>query len=71
MSINQKNFNNTWKILLDVYEDYKKVLIKNKLSYKGLVFKQFLNKINSGIIDESRNYLFVGFSYLSNAEKNN
>ena len=69
MSINQKNFNSTWKILLDVYNDYKKILIKNKLSYKGLVFKEFLKKIDSGIIDESRDYLFVGFSYLSNSEK--
>ena len=69
MSINQKNFNNTWKILLDVYKDYKKLLIKNKLSYKGLVFKEFLRKIDSGIIDENRNYLFVGFSYLSPSEK--
>ena len=69
MSINQKNFNNTWKILLDVYKDYKKILIKNKLSYKGLVFKEFLKKIDSGIIDKTRNYLFVGFSYLSNSEK--
>ncbi len=69
MSINQKNFNNTWKILLDVYMDYKKLLIKNKLSYKGLVFKEFLRKIDSGIIDENRNYLFVGFSYLSPSEK--
>ena len=69
MSINQKNFNNTWKILLDVYRDYKKILIKNNLSYKGLVFKEFLKKIDSGIIDKTRNYLFVGFSYLSNSEK--
>ena len=59
MSINQKNFNNTWKILLDVYRDYKKILIKNNLSYKGLVFKEFLKKIDSGIIDKTRNYLFV------------
>ena len=69
MSVNQKNFNNTWKILLDVYKDYKKVLIKNKLSYKGLVFKEFIRKIDSGIIDKNRNFLFVGFSYLSNSEK--
>ena len=69
MTLNQKNFNNTWKILLNVYKDYKKVMIQNKLSYKGLVFKEFLRKIESGIIDEKRNYLFVGFSYLSNSEK--
>ena len=41
MSINQKNFNNTWKILLDVYEDYKKVLIKINYPIRGWFLNNF------------------------------
>ena len=47
MSVNQKNFKTTWKILLNVYKDYKRVLLKNKIAYKGLVYKEFLKKISS------------------------
>ena len=32
MSINQKNFSGTWKILSRVYKEYKKTLLKNKVS---------------------------------------
>ena len=41
MSINQKNFSSTWKILSRVYKEYKKTLLKNKLAYKGLVYREF------------------------------
>ena len=69
MSVNQKNFSDTWKILSKVYSEYKKILLKNKLAYKGLVYKEFLKKIDSGIISKDQKYLFVGFSTLSNSEK--
>ena len=69
MSINQKNFSGTWKILSRVYKEYKKTLLKNKLAYKGLVYREFLKKIDSGIISMDQKYLFVGFSTLSNSEK--
>ena len=36
---------------------------------KGLVYKEFIKKINTGIIDGKREYLFVGFNVLSNSEK--
>ena len=69
MSVNQQNFRKTWKILLDVYKDFKKILKENKIAYKGLVYKEFIKKINTGIIDGKREYLFVGFNVLSNSEK--
>ena len=70
MSTNQKNFHNTWKILLNVYKDYKKVLIKNKIAYKGLVYKEFVNSISSTVATSNeKKYLFVGFSTLTVAEK--
>ena len=69
MSVNQKNFKTTWKILLNVYKDYKRVLLKNKIAYKGLVYKEFLKKISSEVIDSNKEYLFVGFNILSNSEK--
>ena len=69
MSIKQKNFSSTWKILSRVYKEYKKTLLKNKLAYKGLVYREFLKKIDSGIISMDQKYLFVGFSTLSNSEK--
>jgi len=69
MSVNQKNFKTTWKILLNVYKDYKRVLLKNKIAYKGLVYKEFLKKISSEVINSNKEYLFVGFNILSNSEK--
>ena len=69
MSVNQKNFKTSWKILLNVYKDYKRVLLKNKIAYKGLVYKEFLKKISSEVIDSNKEYLFVGFNILSNSEK--
>ena len=64
MSVNQKNFRKTWKILLNVYKDFTKILKKNKIGYKGLVYKEFLKNITSGIVNSEREYLFVGFNVL-------
>lgn len=69
MTLNQKNFRETWEILLDVYKEFTEKLIKNKLAYKGLVYKVFLSKIKEANIDLENEYLFVGFSFLSNSEK--
>lgn len=69
MSVNQKNFRKTWKILLNVYKDFTKILKKNKIGYKGLVYKEFLKNITSGIVNSEREYLFVGFNVLYNSEK--
>ena len=69
MSSNQKSFHETWKILLKIYREFKKTLIKNKIAYKGLVYKEFLQSISSLDINKKNKYLFVGFSSLTNAEK--
>jgi len=71
MTINQKNFHNTWKILLKVYKDFKNELFNKGIGYKGLVYKDFSKNLNKRIFqNKDDEYLFVGFSMLSNAEKN-
>ena len=42
MTINQKNFHKTWKILLKVYKDFKSELVSKRIGYKGFVYKDFL-----------------------------
>ena len=70
MSINQRNFHKTWKILLKVYKDFKIVLREKKLAYKGIVYRDVVDNLSVNINhNEGVNYLFVGFSVLSNAEK--
>jgi len=70
MTINQKNFHKTWKILLKVYKDFKSELVSKRIGYKGFVYKDFLKQLKKGFIQKKGvNYLFVGFSILSNAEK--
>ena len=60
MSINQKNFQKTWKILLNVYKDYRKVLIKNKIAYRGLVYKEFAKSISSLVPGKDKKKYFFG-----------
>ena len=70
MTINQKNFHDTWKILLKVYKDFRSELVSRGIGYKGLIYKDFSNNLKKSIIQKKgENYLFVGFSILSNAEK--
>ena len=69
MTINQKNFIETWEIILDVFNRYRVRLINEKLAYKGLVYKEFLSMIKSGKFNDKSDFLFVGFNVLSNSEK--
>ena len=69
MSLNQKKFNETWKIILDVFTEYRSKLINEKLAYKGLVYKEFLSKINTMKFESNSEFLFVGFNILSKSEK--
>ena len=69
MTINQKNFTETWEIILEVLNRYRIRLINEKLAYKGLVYKEFLSMISSGKFQDKSDFLFVGFNVLSKSEK--
>ena len=69
MTINQKNFTETWEIILEVFNRYRIRLINEKLAYKGLVYKEFLSMISSGKFQDKSDFLFVGFNVLSKSEK--
>ena len=69
MTINQKNFKETWEIILDIFIKYRGCLIDKKIAYKGLVYKEFLSMINSGKFKDKSDFLFVGFNVLSKSEK--
>ena len=68
-NFNQKKFNETWKIILDVFTEYRSKLINGKLAYKGLVYSEFLSKINTMKFESNSEFLFVGFNILSKSEK--
>ena len=52
-------------------EEFKVIskLINEKLAYKGLVYKEFLSKINTMKFESNSEFLFVGFNILSKSEK--
>jgi CRISPR/Cas system-associated exonuclease Cas4 (RecB family) len=66
----RKRFLNFWKALLPLYLDFNRHLSENGIAYQGKMAKTVLEGLKEGKIQISgSHYLFVGFDYLSNAEK--
>ncbi|HOG19473.1 MAG TPA: hypothetical protein PKW37_03415, partial [Salinivirgaceae bacterium] len=59
-----------WKNLLPIYKDYNKYLTDRKIAYHGKSIKNALDNLSSGNVTLlNTDYIFVGFDYLTNAEK--
>ncbi|HPW66351.1 MAG TPA: PD-(D/E)XK nuclease family protein [Salinivirgaceae bacterium] len=66
----KERFLKFWKKLLPIYKDYNKYLIDRKIAYHGNSIKNALDNLNSGnVILPDTDFIFVGFDYLTNAEK--
>jgi hypothetical protein len=71
-SRNQQSFQSVWKILLPLYNEFKSTLAAENKGYEGMIFRDVVEKLNKGELDNSlpyRKLIFVGLNALSLAEE--
>jgi hypothetical protein len=67
---NQKDFVDTWRVLNNVYSDFREELLQKGIGYAGMLFREVSEKIISSNLDlPFENILFVGFHILSRSEE--
>jgi hypothetical protein len=68
----QLHFLKTWKLLVPIYEDYRKRLADKKLAYKGMVYRSIAEACNADTFDPAQGdsqFWFAGFNALTSAEE--
>ena len=65
----QEAFLQTWKILLPVYEEFKKHLINQNQAYGGLIYREIAEQIGGTVIDPNEIIYFAGYNALTFAEE--
>ena len=68
----QLHFLKTWKLLVPIYEDYRKRLSDKKLAYKGMVYRSIAEACKAGGFDPKQGnsqFWFAGFNALTSAEE--
>ena len=67
----QREFLFIWEVLAKLYVNYREHLIKNRIAYEGMIFRDVASKIESGgIPDLPYHKLFIaGFNALNECEK--
>ncbi|MEM9897094.1 MAG: PD-(D/E)XK nuclease family protein [Bacteroidota bacterium] len=68
-SSTQQHFMATWKILQQVYEDFKLGLAERKEGYTSHIYRSLLEHIDQITIDPDKKILFAGFNALTVAEE--
>lgn len=67
----KKNFQETWKLLPEIYKKFTTDLLNDKLAYDGLAYRKLSEMMDAGRIDFSGNrIIFAGFNFLSLSELN-
>lgn len=68
----QQNFLETWKILHQLYQDFRTLLAKESLAYEGMMMREVVDQLNekksSNWIDDKQ-FVFIGFNALNPCEK--
>lgn len=68
-----RNFVKLWAVLGPLYDAFGEALEKEGLGYQGLAYRKAVEELGQILDDEKvlekKKYVFVGFSYLSNAER--
>lgn len=66
----QEQFMETWKILLPVYEDFRKQIIGKEIGYTSLIYRELVEHVEERPIQLDGNpILFAGFNALTPAEE--
>lgn len=72
-SKHKKSFLTIWNTLLPIYDQYKTELRKNGIGYKGMIYREATEKLNSDfnapLFEENSVFAFIGFNALSKSEK--
>lgn len=72
-SKHQKSFLTIWNTLLPIYTEYKELLRKNNIGYKGMIYREAVEKLDAGfneeLFDADSVFVFIGFNALSKSEK--
>ena len=67
----QKNYLTFYNSLAGIYKLFSEKLMKNKIAYQGLLYKQIVEKkLYNAFIDKWERIFFVGFNALTLAEEN-
>ncbi|CAD5251916.1 MULTISPECIES: PD-(D/E)XK nuclease family protein [unclassified Imperialibacter] len=68
----QLHFLKTWKLLVPIYQDYRKRLQDKKLAYKGMVYRSIAEACKGDTFDPKQGdsqFWFAGFNALTSAEE--
>jgi CRISPR/Cas system-associated exonuclease Cas4 (RecB family) len=71
ISDDQKSFLMLWESMFKIYKSFNESLRNSSIAYEGMVYREVINKINSGNLDNvsTAKYLFIGFNALNKCEK--
>jgi hypothetical protein len=72
VTASQQEFLETWKVLNDLYSDFKLVLAKDMLAYEGMMMRDVADRMSHQLPVswiEGKKFVFVGFNALNPCEK--
>jgi CRISPR/Cas system-associated exonuclease Cas4 (RecB family) len=66
----KKNFKQIWNCLYDIYCHFKEKLHQQGIGYSGMIYRDFLSRIENGEIRfRNQNFAIVGFNVLNKCEE--
>lgn len=63
------NYLKFWKRLKDYYNEFHNTLLKHRVSYHGLLYREAVNNVESYIQNTNKTHVFLGFNALNTAEE--
>ncbi|MEE0266651.1 MAG: PD-(D/E)XK nuclease family protein [Bacteroidales bacterium] len=67
----KNNFKEIWNCLFDIYCHFKEKLYQQGIGYSGMIYREFLSRIENGEIRfRNKNFAIVGFNVLNKCEEN-
>ena len=67
----KNNFKEIWNCLFDIYCHFKEKLRQQGVGYSGMIYRDFLSRIENGEIRfRNQNFAIVGFNVLNKCEEN-
>ncbi|MFV0289816.1 MAG: PD-(D/E)XK nuclease family protein [Mangrovibacterium sp.] len=69
-STNRTQFLTLWSKLAEIYDEFKKELLKNNASYNGMFYRNIVESWNEQTVNQLQSdyYIFVGFNALNKVE---
>ena len=64
-----KNYLKFWDKLKHYYKHYSEALIRKKIGYQGLIYREAVDKIKQYCVSNTQKHIFLGFNALNTAEE--